>query len=79
MKSRPSIPAIKSFEYVLTFGKHKGKKVEDIIELDPGYILWIDENKLAKIDEEILNVAEEADRNEDWGEIDMYDWMDEPF
>lgn len=26
------------------FGRHAGKKVEDILEDDPQYILWFDEN-----------------------------------
>lgn len=25
---------------VFDFGKHEGKTVEDVIELDPGYISW---------------------------------------
>jgi hypothetical protein len=29
---------------VLTFGKHNGKTVEWVVDNDPSYILWIDEN-----------------------------------
>jgi len=26
---------------IFTFGKHKGKKVEDVLEKEPGYFGWI--------------------------------------
>lgn len=28
----------------LDFGKHRGRKVEDVLEDDPGYLLWAMEN-----------------------------------
>ena len=33
-----------TFATVLTFGKHNGKTVEWVVDNDPSYILWIDEN-----------------------------------
>lgn len=64
LKSRADapVPQIKAYDYVLTFGKHKGETVEDVIESDPGYILWLQESGTAKVDREILDVAEESDR-----------------
>ena len=29
---------------VVTFGKHKGLKVSTILENDPGYIVWMNDN-----------------------------------
>ena len=29
---------------VLTFGKHNGKTISYVVENDPSYILWLDEN-----------------------------------
>ena len=28
----------------ITFGKHKGKTFEEIANIDPDYILWLDKN-----------------------------------
>ena len=30
--------------YVITFGKHSGKTLPQIVEVDPGYISWAKEN-----------------------------------
>jgi uncharacterized protein (DUF3820 family) len=34
---------------VITFGKHKGKTVQYIIDKDPNYILWIQQNSIRNI------------------------------
>ena len=31
-------------EDAITFGKYKGKTFEEIANIDPDYILWLDEN-----------------------------------
>lgn len=31
-------------DYVFTFGKHKGDKLEDMLESDPGYLDWCLDN-----------------------------------
>jgi len=31
-------------EDTLTFGKYKGKTFDEIADIDPDYILWLDEN-----------------------------------
>ena len=31
-------------EDIITFGKYKGKTFEEIADIDPDYILWLDEN-----------------------------------
>ena len=71
---------IRSVSDVLNFGKHKGKTVEWVIENEPGYILWMHDEKVVKISKEIVDMADEADRHTDhWYGEDIYDWMDEPF
>jgi hypothetical protein len=29
---------------IITFGKHKGKAFDEIADIDPDYILWLNEN-----------------------------------
>lgn len=29
---------------VISFGKYKGKTVQDVIEMNPGYLIWANEN-----------------------------------
>jgi hypothetical protein len=41
---------------ILTFGKHKGKKIEDIIKNNKDYILWLFENTDYLFDVEIHNI-----------------------
>jgi hypothetical protein len=31
-------------EDIITFGKYKGKTFDEIADLDPDYILWLDKN-----------------------------------
>ena len=83
MKSRPSVPTINSYTYKLLFGKHEGKTIEEVIETEPGYILWMHDEKRAVISEEILNMADEADLDKKLGDaidgqdfgIDIWDYM----
>lgn len=32
------------YKYVFPFGKHKNEYVEDVLEEDPGYIIWAADN-----------------------------------
>lgn len=61
MKARPLIPTINSYTYKLLFGKYKGRTIELVIGVEPGYILWMHDEKLAIFDKKILDTAEEAD------------------
>ena len=67
----------------MTFGKHKGESVEDVLKFNPSYVLWCHDEKIVKFPKEIVDLADEMDteeRNNDWSwGIDVYDWMDEPF
>lgn len=43
---------------VLTFGKFKGKTIEIALLNDPGYILWLYENEVVELPEDIVIEAE---------------------
>jgi hypothetical protein len=45
---------------VCPFKKHKGKTYQDILETDPGYILWLHDAKICVFPEATLEVAELA-------------------
>lgn len=51
----------KDYNYVFPYGKHKGKLITEVIEEDPGYILWASENILSfNPTAEVLSEARDA-------------------
>jgi len=38
------INAQKELDYKFTYGKHKGKTIEEVLYDDPGYIIWASES-----------------------------------
>lgn len=54
---------IKTYDQVLTFGKYKGKRVEEVAEENPSYIAWLVENDVCEVDEEIYDTAMMDDMN----------------
>ena len=44
---------------VLEFGKHKGKSVREILEINPHYIIWIKEKKIHKLTPELNQLLKE--------------------
>lgn len=42
---------------VFDFGKHKGKTVRWVLEKEPSYIIWLHENKICEVPEEIVEEA----------------------
>lgn len=44
----------------LTFGKHKGKEIEEVAAEYPSYIFWMSENNVMKIPEHIIELASES-------------------
>lgn len=55
---------------ILTFGKHKGKTVRWVLEREPSYILWLHENKVCEIAEEIVEAATDSE---------IEDYLDDTF
>ena len=43
---------------LLNFGKHKGKRVHQIIEEDPKYLIWLSENSANKLNEDVKKIIE---------------------
>lgn len=67
---------ISDVEYVFTFGKHKGEKLEDIISDDPSYVVWLDDEGILKFSDKIYQEAQSYD----YDDGDSYEnWMEEPF
>ena len=58
--STPCLP-----EFVLEFGKHKGKSLERIAEEDNAYILWLDREDVLVIDREFLKSCQMDDYLDD--------------
>lgn len=42
---------------VITFGKYKGKSLAWILEENPSYIVWLSENNVVKISDNLLTTA----------------------
>lgn len=80
MKSRADIPITR--DTVLRFGKHKGWTIGDCVEADPSYVIWLDEDGVMKIPDDILEEAQENwdaqfDSFDDWyGGESPADWDD---
>jgi hypothetical protein len=56
MKSR-TYPDIKAKSDVLTFGVYKGWTVENMLELHPDYILWLANESVCKVNQEVYDLA----------------------
>jgi hypothetical protein len=49
---------------MITFGKFKGKTIEEVIETEPSYVVWLHGKKLIEIDDETLRKAKNAQRED---------------
>jgi hypothetical protein len=61
--ARQKQPPIKNYDHVFTFGKHKGKTVNEVAEEEPSYIVWLVEENVCEVDEEIYEAAIMDDMN----------------
>lgn len=50
-------PPIKTREQLLTFGKYRGQSVARIINNNPGYILWLKEEDVCEVADDIYEEA----------------------
>jgi hypothetical protein len=48
---------------MIEFGKFKGKTIEEVIEIEPSYIVWLHGKKLIVIDDETLRKANNSQRD----------------
>jgi uncharacterized protein (DUF3820 family) len=54
---------------VLKFGKFKGKTLEEILDLEPSYIIWLDEAEIIIIPTDILRQAVNLNQGQDLEDI----------
>ena len=45
----------------LTFGKHRGRTVAEVLDLDPSYIRWAIENNVTMFDDEVIDELADCD------------------
>jgi uncharacterized protein (DUF3820 family) len=62
------------FDFVMPFGKYKGKRLVEILDESPSYIIWLSENDVVKVPDDILTMAcndtmspDFEDLHSDWG------------
>jgi len=63
------------FGHIMTFGKHKGKSLAQILDEDYGYIIWLSEENVLSIDEKVTGMAYDL-QNEDEDDYSWADWHD---
>ena len=52
-------------EFVVEFGKHRGKTLEQIAEQDNAYIFWLDRENVLNIEQEFLEACQMDDYLDD--------------
>lgn len=67
MRPKQVLPPIKAHNDVLSFGRYCGKSVEDILDDNPGYLVWLQDENICEVDEEIYQEAQ------------LYDWADREY
>ncbi len=51
-----------NYKTIMSFGKHKGKTVKEVMETDPSYLLWADDNVEGfELSDYLRDKAEEMD------------------
>jgi uncharacterized protein (DUF3820 family) len=62
------------FDFLMYFGKHKGKTLVQILDESPSYIIWLSENNVFKVPDGVLTMAyhdtmshDFEDLHNDWG------------
>jgi len=58
---------VSKYDYVFTFGKYKGYKLEYVIDVEPSYIIWLSDENVLIFTPEIIETATEnyADSSSD--------------
>lgn len=68
---------IDELKTIVTFGKHKGKTLDEISDTDPSYICWLKENvKTIKISKSLAEDCERVVREQKDRIDDMYSAME---
>lgn len=82
MRSRSKVKEVVGSDYVLTFGKHKGKAIWWVLVNNPGYLVWLVDNDILNLSQDIYDEAKafysEMDKMDDMNagfsgcEVDIY-------
>ena len=59
----------KEGEEIISFGKHKGKVIEDLFKTEPGYFSWIQNADFPKYTKKVLRDLKVKIKNKDAGPI----------
>lgn len=73
MAIRTKKPTIASLDDVLTFGQYAGKTVREVMEDDPGYVVWMGttfDMPTAIVDEAYRIIHPEQRQWFEWGDVD---------
>jgi len=52
-------------DWVMTFGKYKGRTLDEISNNDPSYVVWLSDEKVLKIEKEFLEAVRRDDMEHD--------------
>lgn len=63
-------------KYLLPFGKYKGESVQDVLDNDPRYLCWLQENTDLDFHYTIIEEAEEGPQHTFSGYTSRYDARD---
>ncbi len=55
---------VPTLETILTFGKHKGRSIEYMIDNHPSYMMWVLEEEVMELPEDIISEIEDAVRED---------------
>ena len=69
------IKAPLGLDYIFTFGKHKDEYIRDVLETDPSYIIWCNDNiNWFEVEAFICDIALEKIAENNQGSSDGYMW-----
>lgn len=61
-----AVDAIVRPDFVMPFGKYKGQTLNQISDNDPGYVVWLADENVLKIDTKFLDAVRRDDMEMDY-------------
>jgi hypothetical protein len=61
-------------DFVISFGKHSGKTLDQIAEVDNSYILWLDREGILKVEKEFLDACKEDEYQRELNSMTEWDF-----
>lgn len=66
---------VKNYGEKITFGKHKGKTFQWILDNEPSYLLWLDREEIVDMPEDLVEAATKKEKAERLNRLrDMDEW-----